>query len=72
MTDEQLDPDVTELAEHLDAQRPRPSRGLRQRIRGVLDAGARQRLLRRRSVWLVASGSLVMAIAAVLAASAPA
>lgn len=69
MSDEPLDPDVVELAEHLDAQRPRPGRGLRERVRGVLAAGVRQRILRRRSVWLVTSGCLAMGIAAVLAAS---
>lgn len=71
MTDEPLEPEIAALAEQLDAQRPRPSHRLRQRVRSVLAVGLQQRILRRRSVWLVTSGSLVMAIAAVLAAVTP-
>lgn len=71
MTDESFDPELAQLAERLDAQRPRPSHGLRQRVRGVLARGLRERALRRQSVWLVASGSVVIAIAAALTAVTP-
>lgn len=71
MTDEPLDSETAALAERLDAHRPRPSRGLRRRVRDVVAVGLRQATLRRRSVWLVASGSVVLTLAAVLALSAP-
>lgn len=67
MTAESFDPEIAALAEQLDAQRPRPSHTLRQRVRGVLVAGLRERALRRQSVWLVTSGAIVIAMAAVLA-----
>lgn len=68
MTDESFDPEIAALAEQLDAQRPRPSHTLRQRVRGVLVTGLRERALRRQSVWLVTSGAIVMTIALILAA----
>lgn len=71
MTDESFDPEITALAEQLDALRPRPSHRLRQRVRGVLAAGLRERHLRRQSVWLVSSGSAVMVIAAAFTALTP-
>ncbi len=71
MTDDPLDPETAALAAQLDAHRPRPSHSLRQRVRGVLAAGLRERALRRQSVWLVVSGSFVLTIAAVLAAVTP-
>ncbi|MBF6620076.1 MAG: hypothetical protein ITG02_07580 [Patulibacter sp.] len=71
MSDEPMDPEIAALAEQLDAQRPRPSNRLRRRVHGVLTTALLQRALRRRSVWLVASGSLVMVVAAVLATATP-
>lgn len=71
MTDHPLDPDIAEIAARLDAQRPRPSHGLRRRVQGVLSAGMRQRTLRRQAVWLVVSGAALLTIAAALAISAP-
>lgn len=71
MNDRPLDPEVAEIAERLDAQRPRPSRGLRRRVHGVLAAGMRQRTLRRQAVWLMVSGTGVLTIAAALAVTAP-
>lgn len=68
MTGEPFEPECTALAEQLDAERPRPSHRLRQRILGVLVTGLRERALRRQSVWLVAGGSLTIVAAAVLAA----
>jgi hypothetical protein len=65
------DPEVAELAERLDAQRPRPGRGLRRRVRAVVSAGLRARALRRQSVVLVTTGMGVLLAAAALAATAP-
>lgn len=71
MNHESVDPDVVELAERLEASRPRPSSRLRERVRGVLAAGLRDRMLRRQSVWLVTSGTLMLVLAALLALNAP-
>ncbi len=71
MTDDAFDPEIAELADRLDAVRPRSSRGLRQRVRSVLDAGLRRQALRRQSVWLVTAGALTLGVAAVLALNAP-
>ncbi len=66
-----LDPEDSALAERLDAQRPRPSHGLRRRVRAVVMSGLRARALRRQSVLLIASGTATLVAAGVLAVTAP-
>lgn len=71
MTDEPLDPELAALAARLDAERPRPGRGLRRRVRVVLATGIRRRTLRRQAAWLVTTGIVMLTLAAGLALSAP-
>ncbi len=71
MTDREWDDEVADLADHLETQRPRPGRALRRRVAAVVSAGLRARVLRRQSVALVATGSAVLALAGIAAATAP-
>jgi hypothetical protein len=59
------------LARRLENEVPRPSAGLRRRVGHRVGAAVRRRALRARAGLLVAGGLALLALAAVLAVSAP-
>lgn len=66
-----LDPEERELAERLSVEQPRPSPALRRRVRDRVAVAFRRRAMRRWSVGLVASGTVLLAVSLVFALSVP-